>query len=170
MLLKLNVGLSKKLGLPDYSSIAASCHLELELDQALVIRDLAGFHERVRRTFTACRQAVEDELAQHQTAGGETAPTNQSGNSASRSNGNGTHRKSNCYRASQKQIDYAHRLAGEIKGMGPGRLETLATKIYRKQLADLSSFDASGLIDLLKSIKAGMIKLGDALSGAAERA
>ena len=47
------------------------------------------------------------------------------------------------------------------------RLETLAEKIYGKPLGDLSGFDASGVIDLLKSIKAGTIKLGDALNGAA---
>ncbi len=55
MPLKLNVGLSKKLGLPDYSSIAANCHLELEIDQSLVVRDLTGSNERVRRSFTPCR-------------------------------------------------------------------------------------------------------------------
>jgi hypothetical protein len=39
--------------------------------------------------------------------------------------------------------------------------------MYGKPVADLSSFDASGVIDLLKSIKAGTIMLGDALNGAA---
>jgi hypothetical protein len=167
MPMKLNVGLTKKLGLPDFSSIAASCHVELELDQALVIRDLSGFHERVRRTFTACRQAVEDELVQHHTAGGEMPSAARSGQHAARSNGHGSVRNRNGHHASRKQIDYAHRLAGEIKGFDLCRLETLAEKMYGKPLADLSSFDASGLIDLLQSIKAGTIKLGDALNGVA---
>jgi hypothetical protein len=42
--------------------------------------------------------------------------------------------------------------------------------MYDKPLSDLSSFNASGLIDMLKSIKGGAIKLGDALNGAGERA
>ncbi|HEV2972723.1 MAG TPA: hypothetical protein VGY55_22335 [Pirellulales bacterium] len=50
-------------------------------------------------------------------------------------------------------------------GMGTGRLETLASKTFGKPLADLSSFNAGGMIDLLKSIKAGAITLGDALNG-----
>ena len=62
MAMKLNVGLNKKLGLPDYGSLGASCHLELELDQS-ILQDPDGFQERVRRTFNACRQAVDDELA-----------------------------------------------------------------------------------------------------------
>ena len=62
MPLKLNVGVSRKLGLPAYSSIGASCHLELDLESNL-IRDPDGFHAEVRDAFVAARRAVEDELA-----------------------------------------------------------------------------------------------------------
>src|SRR5947207_1925158 len=62
MPLRLSVGVTRKLGLPSYSSIGASCSLDLELDSG-VLHDLAGFHAQARDAFVAARQAVNDELA-----------------------------------------------------------------------------------------------------------
>ena len=49
MPMKLNVGLCKKQGLPEYCSLGASCSVELELDSFLLRHDLAAFHDHVRR-------------------------------------------------------------------------------------------------------------------------
>ncbi len=64
MPLKLNVGLSRKIGLPNYSSLGASCHVELELDSALLHANRDAFQQQVRHAFTACQQAVHEQLAQ----------------------------------------------------------------------------------------------------------
>ena len=65
MPLRLNVGVSRKLGLPAYSSVGASCNLELEIESGL-LRDPAGFRDQVRDAFDAAQQAVDDELARLQ--------------------------------------------------------------------------------------------------------
>jgi hypothetical protein len=61
--LKLNVGVSRMVGLPDYGSVGASCNVEVELDSTLLERDLDAFHARVRGAYVAAHQAVQDELA-----------------------------------------------------------------------------------------------------------
>jgi hypothetical protein len=73
MPMRLNVGVSKKLGLPAYSSVGASCNLDLEIENGL-LRDPAGFRDQVRDAFDAAQQAVDDELARLQ-GGGEPAKT-----------------------------------------------------------------------------------------------
>jgi hypothetical protein len=64
--LKLNVGVSRKLGLPEFSSVGASCNVEVELDSSLLRSDLDGFHAQVRGAFVAACQAVDDELSRLQ--------------------------------------------------------------------------------------------------------
>ena len=165
MPLKLNLGLSKKLGLPDYGSIGASCNIELELPASILADDLAGFHRHVQQAYAACAEAVDNELVRRQeprTAGnggskgpGRTKPAE-----------NGTARTSpNGHRASDKQLDYIRQLARQVPGMGVRRLEGLAQKMFGKPVAELTSLDASGLIDALKDVKAGKIDLDAVLSG-----
>lgn len=165
MPLKLNVGLSKKIGQPDYGSLGASCHIEVELDHALVFEDLDRFQERVSNVFDACRQAVTEELTRQPSPAAEPA---HNGYPSRPINGRETNGASNGHRASQKQLDYAKQLAGQIRGLGVRRLEGLASKMFDKPLAGLSSLDASGLIDALKEIKVGKVDLAAALGEAAE--
>jgi hypothetical protein len=72
-MLKLHAGVSKKVGLPGYSSASASCTIEAELDSSL-LQDQQGFQIVVQRAYQSCEQAVEDQIArltsegQHETA------------------------------------------------------------------------------------------------------
>jgi hypothetical protein len=66
MPLKLNVGVSRKVGLSNYASMGATCNLEVELDSTLLHHDLAEFHSQVRDAYVAAHQAVNDELARLQ--------------------------------------------------------------------------------------------------------
>ena len=176
---KINLSVARKLGTANYGSLSACCGVEFEADSGLLHSDIEGFHRHVRNAYAACRDAVLQELARQQSAEASTNGSNgqtyaespaQPGPTANakpqNGNGNGHRDSTNGHGASEKQLEYARQLAKSIEGMGVRRLETLAQKIYGKPVAGLSSFDASGLIDTLKSIKAGEIDLTNALNGA----
>lgn len=66
MALKLNVSISRKIGMPDYGSAGASCSLEVEIGAGLPEGDPAGFQARIRDVYDLARQAVQDELVRLQ--------------------------------------------------------------------------------------------------------
>ena len=61
-MLKLHAGVSKKVGLPGFSSASASCTIEAELDGSL-LHDREGFQTVVQRAYESCEKAVEDQIA-----------------------------------------------------------------------------------------------------------
>jgi hypothetical protein len=61
-MLKLHAGVSKKVGLPGFSSASASCTIEAELDSSL-LQDHEGFQVVVRQAYQSCEQAVQDQIA-----------------------------------------------------------------------------------------------------------
>ena len=61
-MLKLHAGVSKKVGLPGFSSASASCTIEAELDSSL-LQDHEGFQIVVQRAYQSCEQAVQDQIA-----------------------------------------------------------------------------------------------------------
>ena len=61
-MLKLHAGVSKKVGLPGFSSASASCTIEAELDGSL-LHDRDGFQTVVQRAYQSCEQAVHDQIA-----------------------------------------------------------------------------------------------------------
>lgn len=199
MPLKVNVGLSKKLGLPKYGSLGAACHVELELASELLSSDVATFQRHVRNAYIACRQAVEDELAHHRNGVGDDnsrdarQPDSRAirsscempdRSSLSRGRPDQTRHSRNSDQANElgpdddsaptrgrlaspKQHEYIRRLANGTRGVGIRRLSPIALRMFGKPLAELSSFEASSLIDALKATKAGEIDVEAALERAA---
>ena len=165
-MLKLNLGISKKIGLPDYGSLGTTCNVEVEVDGRLIFDDLDGFHQKVRQAYVACAQAVNDELVRQQGADSQRTGHTQSHPDNTAANGNSNRNGTNGGGSSQKQLNYANQLAGQIKELGVRRLEALANKMFGKPIAGLSGLDASSLIDTLKAIKEGRVDLNAALNGA----
>jgi hypothetical protein len=155
MPLKLNVGASRKIGLPDYGSVGASCNLEMELDSALLERDLDGFHARVRDAFIAARQAVHDELARvhvqapiefAQPAAAPSAPVNGRSNGTGHAN-SGPPERSRSRKATEKQVKAIQAIARQQHADLDGLLQDFG--VQRPE--DLSLKQASELIDTLKT-------------------
>ncbi len=166
MPLRLNVGVSKKVGLPEYSSIGASCNLELEVDGMLIHNDLDGLHEQIRGAFIAAQQAVNDELARLQ---GQTAqavvphPTSANGNgqrSGSTVHANGSTEKPNSIptkasgargRTVKPATANQVRAILSIARRQHADLEGLLQDVYGvDRPEDLSPSEASAFIDQLK--------------------
>jgi len=61
-MLKLHAGVSKKVGLPGFSSASASYTIEAELDSSL-LQDHDGFQIVVQRAYQSCEKAVQDQIA-----------------------------------------------------------------------------------------------------------
>lgn len=170
MPMTVNVGLSQKLGQPDYGSIGASCHIDCELDGSLLHQDPHLFQCKIRDLYAACAQAVHDELGRQQAdqSHNSPAPANGQKKATAESKAPGvpaTQNGSSNHQASARQIEYLERLARENAELGIRRLESLSQRMHGKPTAGLSSFEASGLIDTLKAIKEGRLDLQAALEG-----
>ena len=155
---RLNVGVSRKLGLPEYSSAGASCHLELELPEGLLQADLEEFQHRVRDAYVAAHQAVNDELARLQAQAGAGAAPGPTGRVVDRAGreavpdderpaprpGAGRSRPSRPATPSQVKaiLSIARRQRADLDGLLGERGVT--------RPEDLSLADASRLIDQLK--------------------
>ena len=162
MPLKLNVGLSKKIGLPDYGSLGASVNLELELDSG-AIGDPDRLRQQIRHLFGLAKSSVDEELSQshaplrHNTNGNGHAansPSNGNGHShsttghAHNENGQPSRLPANGRVATNSQIR-AIRAISQRRRLDLGQLLSNRFRLQRPE--DLSLADASALIDELKN-------------------
>jgi hypothetical protein len=152
MPLRLNVGLSRKVGEANYGSRGASVNVELEVDGSL-IGDPDKLKERIRQLFSLVRSSLTEEL----NGNNHTHPPDQDRNAQNpspphRSAENGSRRTavqpSNLSRpATQSQIKAIYAIAHSQ------HLDLVAFLLERfqvRQPADLTVPEASQVIDELK--------------------
>ena len=63
MAFKINVGLSRKIGQPNFGSLGASCHIDLEIDPQTVGHGQDAIQSQILGAFAIYKQAVDTELA-----------------------------------------------------------------------------------------------------------
>jgi len=148
-MLKLNTSYSKKIPIEgqQYSSQSFHASVEIELSDALKPEDIKT---RIHDTFLMVRQSVEEELnGKAHNGNGQPVNTNAKPNVNGNGNGNG-----NGHKASNKQIKFITDLAGQ-KNIPPSELNAEIKKRFNVDgLYDLSSKQASELLDTLKRGKA----------------
>ena len=146
MAAKLSVGLQKKLGLPGYSSIGASCHVEFEVETSLLESNLEGFHKKVHSVYDACHQAVNEQLTRYQ-----STPSNLSDQSHSQlncqTNQNPRQVSQESSRATRNQLRSIFAIARN-QGLDP--LQLVRKRFNLNLPEDLTMREASSLIDELK--------------------
>ena len=174
MSVKLNIGLSRKVGEASFGSRGASINLEVELDNG-VLNDPGQLRDRVQDLYVLARQSVDEELQRPAEAGpSEPSQTNGNGhgrisptangnghknvhanghstngrvtNGHSPTNGNG-HGRIEVARATQSQIRAIFAIS-KRQGLDP---HTVISERYRvHKMEELTIREASALIDDLK--------------------
>ena len=152
MPVKLNIGLSRKVGEANYGSRGASVNLEVELDSGIV-SDQQRFQERVRSLYAQARQSINAELDLPGEADSGSAAKPPMNAPSSAHNGNGSQGRPNGSSATQSQVRAIFAIARRNR-VDPKNL--LLERFGLERPEDLSIRDASSLIDDLKRGVAGV--------------
>jgi hypothetical protein len=144
-MLKINIGLSKKVGEPNYGSRGASVNLELEVEAGLAGQP-EELQDRIRRLFRLAKSSVDEELNGNGGAGG-----GQTGHGESNGNGHGHHQR-NRRPATASQARAIRAIAGRQR---IDLQQLLGDRFGVSRPEDLSISDASQLIDDLKGAAEG---------------
>lgn len=56
---KINVGLSRKIGQPNFGSLGASCHIDLEIDPQTASLGPEAIQRQILGAFAVCKQAID---------------------------------------------------------------------------------------------------------------
>jgi len=161
MAIKINVGVNKKIGLPDYGSAGSHCNIEIEADNS-ILDNADQFLQRVNDAYKIARQSVDAELDHHRpgNTGANTATASTKAepqlqeyqrNDNPRSDNTGGNR----YIASVKQQNFIASLVKAVKGLDWKTLDRYCNSKWGNNTSQLSPKQASELIDDLQAAKAG---------------
>ena len=143
-MLKLNVGLSRKVGKPDYGSRGASVHLELEVESSFA-GDPEALQERIRSLFRLARASIETELNGNGASSHGDGHAN--GNGQDHNNQSNGSRRSNGRSATASQVRAIHAIASRQRIDLVGELRS---RFGVERPEDLSISEASEFIDAIK--------------------
>jgi hypothetical protein len=151
-MLKLNIGLSRKVGEANYGSRGASVNLEIELESEMA-GDADTLRDRVRQLFCMARASVDEELNGNghssNSNGGNGHHTQQS--RPANGNGHGSHQTQNGRNgrvATASQVRALFAIASRERIDLP---QLVRDRFQVDRAEDLSLRDASTLIDELKN-------------------
>lgn len=170
MPMKLNVGLSRKVGEPNYGSRGATVNLELELDSTLVAEP-ERLQERIRELFGLAKASIDEELQTEPTPPASHAPhatgpsaantrqphangrngASRGATTGARSNGNGRPPTNNPPPATASQIRALHAIAHRL---GLNLEAEIEDRFNLSDAATLTIAEASKLIDELNNTAA----------------
>lgn len=145
MPMKLNVGLSRKMGESNYGSRGANVNVEIEVESALA-GDAARLRERIRQVFGLVRDSLAEEL-------GNGTSTSVESQAKPEPAGNGQQKNGNAPRAAtQSQVKA---LFAITKSQGLNLNQLLRERFRIGKPEQLSIREASQLIDELKATREG---------------
>jgi hypothetical protein len=143
-MLKLNVGLNRKVGEPNYGSRGGSVNMEVELDNSLM-QEPERLRETVSRLFAMVRQSLEQELVAESPA----IKTDQSVQVSVKAEGQTLHEvlTSDARLVTNKQLSFLQNLARTQRR----NLEQECGQAYQASPERLTSKQASQLIEKWRS-------------------
>ena len=146
-MIKLNCGISRKVGEPNFGSRGASVNVELELDSAAA-QDAKLLHDRIRRLFALAKASVDEELgiaAANEAPQQPSQPSNPPAPSHTAPTSNGNSNKP----ATDGQLRAIWAICNQL-GIDQ---DAEAQRTFRRPVSQLTVLDASKLIDHLKQVQ-----------------
>lgn len=138
-MIKLNCGVSRKVGQPNFGSRGASVNVELELESAAV-QDTNVLHQKIRGLFAIAQGAVDEELAACDAGNGQSGQSSPAAGNGRPNGGDSRPITDNQSRAIWAICDRL-RLDQDQE----------ANSMFQRPVAQLSLAQASQLIDALKT-------------------